>query len=595
MSRHAIDALRSALDAALVGQDEAKTGFLLALLAREHAYVEGPPGCGKTQLAEAFARSSGARTAAVRFHRDVRESDLLGDARLRRERRGAVERIRREIDEGALLQAEVAVLDDLSRAPGQALGPLLRILGERRIGNRSLPLETALATGIPPGPDACVDPLEPTLIDRFAVLLRMRGLVASGDLGRAGKVFGWEPSSTPPITTRERHALQRAAAAIPFPDPVRTGLVSFLAEVRDALGPEETALLTDRAFCGAAVGVMRAHALLAARRQVTSADLAALRWMVAFRLSETGRQVFEALLTERLLPDAKADSVPAPGGRPGEAGLTGGGGPSVESPEAPVQQESGTFALGGATVRPLLRALAGQIERAEADRGDDPGGQPRGYRPLLRLEEVLDADPVEATLFVEGRLPGTPRTYRRERRNRGGSLALLRDVSASMEGRLSRWAGEVVAGVVRTGARRRMRMGYVEFNHQAERFTDSGQFFHRSYRTLLALASRRRAEGRTNYEAPLQVTLEEFRGRPGRNRHLLLLTDGVPVLGDPGVRRERDLARRLGVKVHTIFLGLGPCPRVLDEISEATGGVRFVARPGTAGQLRLLRREETPA
>ena len=103
---------------------------------------------------------------------------------------------------------------------------------------------------------------------------------------------------------------------------------------------------------------------------------------------------------------------------------------------------------------------------------------------------------------------------------------------------------------------------------------------------------RRRAEGRTSYEAPLRVALSEFSRRPGRNRHLVLLTDGVPVVGDPRVVHERALAQRLGVRVHTVFLGLGECPKVLDEISEATGGVRFVARPGPGGALRVLRREE---
>jgi Ca-activated chloride channel family protein len=180
--------------------------------------------------------------------------------------------------------------------------------------------------------------------------------------------------------------------------------------------------------------------------------------------------------------------------------------------------------------------------------------------------------------------------YRRERENAGGTLALLRDVSASMEGRLSRWAGQIVAGVVRTAARRRMRVGYVEFNHEAERFAAGGAFFHKRYRRLLALASRRRAEGRTNYEAPLRTALAELRKASGRERHVVLLTDGVPVLGDPSVRRERALARELGVKVHTIFLGLGECPEVLDEISRETEGAMLSARIHRAGHVVVRER-----
>ncbi len=70
----------------------------------------------------------------------------------------------------------------------------------------------------------------------------------------------------------------------------------------------------------------------------------------------------------------------------------------------------------------------------------------------------------------------------------------------------------------------------------------------------------------------------------------MLLTDGVPVLGDPYVRRERALARELGVKVHTVFLGLGECPEVLDEISRETRGLCFVARPRPDGRLTVLER-----
>jgi MoxR-like ATPase len=47
--------LRDALDDAIVGQDDAKEAVVLALLAREHCYLEGPPGVAKTMLAEVAA------------------------------------------------------------------------------------------------------------------------------------------------------------------------------------------------------------------------------------------------------------------------------------------------------------------------------------------------------------------------------------------------------------------------------------------------------------------------------------------------------------------------------------------------------------
>ena len=47
------------------------------------------------------------------------------------------------------------MLDDISRAPGEALNVLLRILNERKFGNDPIPLITAIATGNPSGDEYC--------------------------------------------------------------------------------------------------------------------------------------------------------------------------------------------------------------------------------------------------------------------------------------------------------------------------------------------------------------------------------------------------------------------------------------------------------
>jgi hypothetical protein len=77
-------------------------------------------------------------------------------------------------------------------------------------------------------------------------------------------------------------------------------------------------------------------------------------------------------------------------------------------------------------------------------------------------------------------------------------------------------------------------------------------------------------------------------------RHAILLTDGLPVTGDPEVRAERALARQLRVRVHTVFVGLGPCPEVLDRLSAETGGLAFLARPGPGGRIRVETRTSRP-
>ena len=73
------------------------------------------------------------------------------------------------------------MLDDISRAPGEALNVLLRILNERKFGDRKIPLLCAIATSNPLRDEYYNEPLDPANLDRFALQLDVRGLIQSGD------------------------------------------------------------------------------------------------------------------------------------------------------------------------------------------------------------------------------------------------------------------------------------------------------------------------------------------------------------------------------------------------------------------------------
>jgi MoxR-like ATPase len=589
--------LRAELEACAVGQSAAKHALLLGLIARQHVYLEGPPGCGKSRLALALARLSGASCAEPLLHRDLRAEDLLGDPVLQRERRGAGELLRHTRLPGALVAAEIWLLDGISRAPGAALAPLLHALDSRRALGRELGLECAIATAGLAEQERWGEPLEPAWLDRFPLQVRMTGLIAARDASGARALLdrGEAPLPAARLDARERAALQREAAALPLGRDVRRGWLALLAGVSVGLAPAEAARLSDRALLRSAAALLRANALLRGAARVEPEDLALAPLLLERRLPVERRPELAAAIEAAR---HAAESRTAPAGAAGRSGSPGAGSGASAHGEPGSAARQRTDALPRALrapapvsdIRALVRALEGEWARGRSGRREDPAGAPRGQRRLRALDEALDADPVETWLFVAGRWPGSPRTWWRQRRGTG-ALALLRDVSASMEGRLGSWAGQVIAGLVQSARRHALRVGYVEFDHEAVCFRPDGRFFHRRYAGLLAAAARPRAAGRTSYEAPLRAALAELRRAPDRARHVVLLTDGLPVAGDPEVRSERALARRLGVRVHTVFIGLGACPAVLDRLSAETGGLRFQARPVAGGQIRLESRD----
>ena len=251
----------------------------------------------KTRMAELAARGSSLSFFFYQLHRDTRLSELVGDVVLeRRPLDGALgERIHQRIEPGGLLTAEVCVLDDISRAPGEALNVLLRLLNERKFGDRSIPLLTAIATSNPMRDEYYNEPLDPANLDRFALQLRVSGLLQSGTVEAARALVdrfaeGTVVEQPDPHPVADRglfDTLYAALAKIEVPDLVKDTLIQILrALVVDYDCDETNSLLTDRSFLVKAIKLLRGQALLCGRDVVGLEDLEVLRWMTTFRVPE---------------------------------------------------------------------------------------------------------------------------------------------------------------------------------------------------------------------------------------------------------------------------------------------------------------------
>lgn len=307
--RHGLGSLRALLDRHVVGHDEAKDALLLALVCREHIYLEGPPGSAKTRMAEVAARGSSLGFFFYQMHRDTRLSELVGDVVLERRALGdgEGERIHQTIEPGGILTAEICVLDDISRAPGEALNVLLRILNERKFGEKPIPLLTAIATSNPLRDEYYNEPLDPANLDRFAIQLRVAGLIQSGDRSLArvlvdqfadGRVVE-QPEPEPVLGRADLDALHAAQARVDVPAAEKDRLIEFLRRlVVDYACDETNSLLTDRSFLVKAVKLLRGRALLAGRERVEREDLVVLNLMTTFRVPEEVHEKVPELIEE---------------------------------------------------------------------------------------------------------------------------------------------------------------------------------------------------------------------------------------------------------------------------------------------------------
>ena len=171
--------LRTEMDELVVGHSDVKTALLLGIISREHIYIQGPPGTAKTMLSEIVSKSAELNFFFYQMHRDTRLSELVGDLVISREDTKNGEIIRQNIIKGGILTSEICLLDDISRAPGESLNVLLRILNERKYGDEEIPLLTAIATSNPTADEYYNEPLDPANLDRFVIQINSNGLSLS--------------------------------------------------------------------------------------------------------------------------------------------------------------------------------------------------------------------------------------------------------------------------------------------------------------------------------------------------------------------------------------------------------------------------------
>jgi MoxR-like ATPase len=304
--------IKDILDRYVIGHEDIKEGILLALIAREHVYIEGAPGTAKTMLAELTAKAADLSFYFYQFHRDTRLSELIGDYIITRETEsgsdgnsGNGELIRQKLVPGGILTTQIAVLDDITRAPGEALNILLRLLNEREYKGISLPLVTAIATSNPTQDDYYNEPLDLANLDRFAIQLKTGGLITQSSWDEAMDVMNYYIDHIYDKDAIEGYRTDTFNRPIDYllkihvPDDVRKRLVAFLNRLVEEFHLDESnSLLTDRTFLVKAVSILKSKAIIEGRQEVIPTDLMVLKYMTTFRVPEDVHQRMEEILSD---------------------------------------------------------------------------------------------------------------------------------------------------------------------------------------------------------------------------------------------------------------------------------------------------------
>jgi MoxR-like ATPase len=153
---------------AVVGQDGAVTGLLIALLANGHVLLEGVPGVAKTLLVRTLSRSLSLETRRVQFTPDLMPGDITGSV-VYDPKTGEF-----EFREGPVF-TNILLADEINRTPPKTQSALLEAMEERQVSadgvTRALPVPFLVAATQNPIEYEGTYTLPEAQLDRFLLKL----------------------------------------------------------------------------------------------------------------------------------------------------------------------------------------------------------------------------------------------------------------------------------------------------------------------------------------------------------------------------------------------------------------------------------------
>ncbi|MFD9360123.1 AAA family ATPase [Streptomyces sp. NPDC060031] len=276
-ARSALEALRTEIAKAVVGQDSAVTGLVVALLCRGHVLLEGVPGVAKTLLVRALAASLELDTKRIQFTPDLMPSDVTGslvyDART----------AEFSFQNGPVF-TNLLLADEINRTPPKTQSSLLEAMEERQVTvdgtPRKLPEPFLVAATMNPVEYEGTYPLPEAQLDRFLLKLTVPLPSREDEIGVLTRhAAGFNPRDLhaagvrPVAGPAELEAAREAVAKVSVSPEITGYVVDICRATRES--PSLTLGVSPRGAT-ALLSTARAWAWLTGRDYVTPDDVKAL-------------------------------------------------------------------------------------------------------------------------------------------------------------------------------------------------------------------------------------------------------------------------------------------------------------------------------
>jgi MoxR-like ATPase len=312
-AREALIRVRAEVAKAVVGQDAAVTGLVIALLCRGHVLLEGVPGVAKTLLVRALSAALQLQTTRVQFTPDLMPGDVTGS--LVYDARTAEFSFR----QGPVF-TNLLLADEINRTPPKTQASLLEAMEERQVSidgrPRPLPEPFVVAATQNPVEYEGTYPLPEAQLDRFLLKLAMPLPPREVELEvLARHASGFDPRDLAAAGIRPVAGPEQLAAGVAATRSVTVGpeVMGYIVDlVRATRSSPSLSLGVSPRGATALLSTSRAWAWLSGRGYVTPDDVKALaRPTLRHRIQLRPEAELEGTTVDGVL-DTVLGSVPVP-------------------------------------------------------------------------------------------------------------------------------------------------------------------------------------------------------------------------------------------------------------------------------------------